>query len=301
MHHATTLHRSGSQIRLNVHQDSISRAMREGGSLHRRAQDIRKHRAVHGPLLGGAAPRSFALAPNSAVFDGDYGDVLAHLTNVVAPGALYAVLNMANAYRPGGGPGCPAQEENMMQRSDASVLYAEENKIESTPILTPPPYRVPLGETVLFYSHPRVLFKGKEVRNADNSINLEKSFAPIDPIEFYEFRSAAVDTRDLEHVDYGDGSHGGIFHPEKYTESMRRRIHNQLTECKRHGAEYVLLSAFGCGAFMNAAIGRWAVRTVALLYREAVQAHAHEFKRIDFAIYSSYGADNYRLWKHNLE
>jgi Uncharacterized protein conserved in bacteria (DUF2263) len=61
-------------------------------------------------------------APESAlrvqVFPSDWGDVTQGLTK--AHGACFAVLNMANAYVPGGAyvEGAVAQEENMFRRTD---------------------------------------------------------------------------------------------------------------------------------------------------------------------------------------
>ena len=55
------------------------------------------------------------------VLPGDWGEVTHHLTSKY--GVIFASLNMANAYGPGGGytHGMVAQEENMFRRTDCHV------------------------------------------------------------------------------------------------------------------------------------------------------------------------------------
>jgi len=60
------------------------------------------------------------------VFPGDWGEVTGSLTS--EHGACFAVLNMANAYVPGGAyvEGAVAQEENMFRRTDCHFSIGEE-------------------------------------------------------------------------------------------------------------------------------------------------------------------------------
>jgi hypothetical protein len=225
----------------------------------------------------------------STVYKGDFGEVLQHVSGL--HNAMFAVLNMANQYQPGGGyaDGCPAQEEHMWFRGDSHLLQALETKQDPwrVPVAQ---YDVPLGERASFHPAPRVLFKGKEVWLANGDINREASFAKIHPIEFWELRSCAVDTRRFHSVDR-----------ERYSKSMARRIANQFRVLRQNGVRCVLLSAFGCGAFMNASMRSWGSAEVAKLYRAAAAANASHFDRIDFAIYHpGYGANNYTIWESAL-
>ena len=65
------------------------------------------------------------------VMAGDWGEVTQVLTKTY--GVCFAVLNMANAYVPGGAyvEGAPAQEENMFRRTDCH-FYVSENEYDES-------------------------------------------------------------------------------------------------------------------------------------------------------------------------
>ena len=87
--------------------------------LHLQALGTEEERAAYHELAAANLQRWRAAAPVRApapmevrVLPGDWGEVTQAL--VAEWGTPFAVLNMANAYIPGGGyvEGCPAQEEN---------------------------------------------------------------------------------------------------------------------------------------------------------------------------------------------
>jgi len=210
---------------------------------------------------------------------GDWGEVALAATK--EHGAMFACLNMANAYVPGGGyvEGCPAQEENMFRRTDchfsidrARDLHGggengrqEEYTEEMTDLLNAKHGRVYLD------SSPRVCIRGLEQRGAAGL-----GYAWLDEEEvfpFLELRAAAVDLRD-----------GSPFDPEE----TRARIRAQLDTLSAKGVRHAVLSAFGCGAFQNPA------DQVASIYKEELEASLDKFDKIIFAIFDpGYPPDNF--------
>jgi hypothetical protein len=71
------------------------------------------------------------------VLPGDWGDVTQALTRTF--GTCFAVLNMANAFFPGGAyaEGAVAQEENMFRRTDCHFRIREEDLDDSGRMYTP--------------------------------------------------------------------------------------------------------------------------------------------------------------------
>ena len=207
------------------------------------------------------------------VIAGDWGDVTLRLTR--EHGHCFAVLNMANAYVPGGGyvEGMAAQEENMYRRTDCHFHigpdeYDEINDqylLEMIDLLSAVPGRVYLDT-----ERPRTCLRGSEDRN---SPDLGYPWLPDDQIfPFFELRAAAQDLR-----------FGSPFDPD----DARRRIAAQLDTLCAAGIRHAVLGAFGCGAFRNPAT------EVARLYREEIDRRRDDFSLIAFAIYArGYGRDN---------
>ena len=88
-------------------------------------------------------------------------------------GVYFAVLNMANAYVPGGGyvEGASAQEENMFRRTDCHfhIGSKEYNKVknrytkEMTELIS-----AKHGSVYLDTEHPRVCIRGREEHSKDD-------------------------------------------------------------------------------------------------------------------------------------
>lgn len=71
-----------------------------------------------------------------------------------------------------------------------------------------------------------------------------------------------------------------------------RRIAAQLDTLIEAGVRHAVLSAFGCGAFLNPAA------RVATIYREELRKRADHFEVVAFAIFAAgYGPDNFTPFK----
>ncbi|MCP4893201.1 MAG: DUF2263 domain-containing protein [Actinomycetales bacterium] len=212
--------------------------------------------------------------PKVQVIAGDWGEVTGHLT--AASGEVFAVLNMANAYVPGGGyvEGCPAQEENMFRRTDCHFSVHDQEMDPRTQRYLPAvsaKINAELGRVLLDTDCPRVCVRGGEDRGSE-----DLGYRWLSPQEwfcFYELRAAAVDLRD-----------GSSFDPAEASKRIRAQLETLIDGNVRHA----VLSAFGCGAFMNPA------DQVAAIYRGEVQRRLEHFDCLAFAIfYPGYGPDNY--------
>jgi len=208
------------------------------------------------------------------VVSGDWGEVTRLLTRT--HGVCFAVLNMANAYVPGGAyvEGAVAQEENMFRRTDCHFqigegeydLRLDRYRAEMTKLLS--------GEDGHVYcdaQSPRVCIRGPEDRSR---ADLGYCWLREDEVfPFFELRAAALDLRD-----------GSDFDPSE----ARKRIAAQLDTLRGHGIRHVVLGAFGCGAFRNPSY------RVAQIYQEEINERSEDFAVVAFAIFSAgYGPDNF--------
>jgi hypothetical protein len=216
------------------------------------------------------------------VLQGDWGEVTAALTRQF--GICFAVLNMANAYYPGGayGEGAVAQEENMFRRTDCHFKVRADQLTDDGRTYTDRMVKLLSahgGAVYLDTDEPRVCIRGPEDRTRDD---LGYSWlADADVFPFYELRASAQDLR--------GGSHFSV-------DEARRRIAAQLDTLIGQGVWHAVLGAFGCGAFRNPA------STVAKLYREEIERRSQRFSVIAFAIFNAgYGPDNFSPFKHAFE
>ncbi len=208
------------------------------------------------------------------VHPGDWGDVTLNVTK--AYGERFAVLNMANAYVPGGAyvEGAIAQEENMFRRTDCH-LRIDPNEYDEVldryvPAMTSL-LSAERGSVYLDVDRPRVCIRGPEDRERSD---LGYRWLEEDEVfSFYELRASAQDLR--------DGS------PFVLSEA-RKRIAAQLDTLCDSGIRYAVLGAFGCGAFRNPGA------LVAQIYREELVTRREHFSVVAFAIFSAgYGPGNY--------
>ncbi len=208
------------------------------------------------------------------VIEGDWGEVTLKLTKKY--GTCFAVLNMANAYIPGGGyiEGMAAQEENMFRRTDCHFTINEAEYDAVNDQYTPAMTELLSAKYEVVYldkEHPRVCIRGLENRQA-NDLGYEW-LAEEDIFPFYEMRASAQDLR------------GGL---EFSAAETRHRIIAQLDTLRITGIRHAVLGAFGCGAFENPP------DEVAKIYKEEIDKRADDFDLIAFAIFSSgSGRDNY--------
>jgi len=208
------------------------------------------------------------------VYPDDWGTVTAELTRRY--GTCFAVLNMANAYKPGGAyvEGAIAQEENMFRRTDCHFRIGDQEMDRETGRYRPEMTRLLTaqdGAVYLDVEHPRVCIRGPEDRQrADLGYPW---LVDEDVFPFFELRAAAQDLR------------GGIpFSPQE----ARKRIAVQLDTLQAAGLRHAVLSAFGCGAFQNPA------EQVAEIYGDEIALRREAFDVIAFAVYwAGYGRDNF--------
>jgi poly (ADP-ribose) glycohydrolase (PARG)-like protein len=208
------------------------------------------------------------------VYGGDWGEVTRHMT--AQYGICFAVLNMANAYVPGGAyiEGAIAQEENMFRRTDCHFHIGTHEYDVGKDCYVPEMTRLLSAHDGMVYldtERPRVCIRGPEDRTRGD---LGYRWLPDEEIfPFFELRAAAQDLRD-----------GSVFEPR----DARRRIAAQLDTLRNHGLRHAVLGAFGCGAFGNPA------DRIAATYRDEIAARAEHFDAIAFAIFApGYGPANF--------
>lgn len=208
------------------------------------------------------------------VLAGDWGEVTLAMTR--QHGACFAVLNMANAYVPGGAyvEGAVAQEENMFRRTDCHFHVdwpdydaANDRYSEAMTALL----EADDGLVYLDIEQPRTCIRGPEDRQAS-----DLGYRWLDDEEifpFYELRSAALDLRDGETFDRA---------------AATRRIAAQLDTLRLGQIRHVTLGAHGCGAFLNPA------DEIARIYWQEIERRRSDFDVVSFAIFDAgYGPDNY--------
>ncbi len=209
------------------------------------------------------------------VVSADWGEAALDLTRRY--GTTFAVLNMANAYVPGGAyvEGTAAQEENLFRRTDAHFNVPDHHVAGDryVPAMTDL-LSAKAGRVYLDVERPRVCVRGAEDRSRED---LDYRWLADDEVfPFFELRAAAQDCRNA------------VFD----TDEARRRIDAQLDTLIDAGVRHAVLSAFGCGAFNNPP------EVVAEHYRAALAARADQFEVLAFAIFHpGYGPDNHSVFK----
>lgn len=128
------------------------------------------------------------------------------------------------------------------------------------------------GRVYLDTDHPRVCLRGPEDRDRTSDLGYAW-LADGEVFPFFELRAAAVDLRG-----------GGRFCKEE----TARRVRAQLDTLAAAGVRHVVLSAFGCGAFMNPA------PRVAAVYAAELALRVADFDVVAFAIFhAGYGPNNF--------
>lgn len=147
------------------------------------------------------------------------------LVTQLHPTEKVAVLNMANAFSPGGGwrQGCGAQEENLFRRTTlkASLLEPDGRAV-----------RYPLPEFGGAYSPDVTVFRGTE---GEGYPMLSAPFV-VSVISVAAYHNPPLQQGRLR----GD-----------YAERTRRKIRMIFAIARRNGVRHLVVSAFGCGAFRN--------------------------------------------------
>jgi hypothetical protein len=274
--------------RVFIMKQTLEKFAREGSNLFRSAQKnlekwINDSKSNQEPNL-------------LSVENRDWGD--AALEYTIKYGVIFACLNMANAYTPGGGyiKGSGAQEENMFRRTNCHFTIDSTHLV---PINTDQewqkrqyaPETIELlkgkdGYVYFDWEYPRICIRGPE----ENSISFGYDFLDDGKIfPFYELRSAALDRRkvgkpptQLKMADWE-------------IRKMKYRINAQLETLRVHGVKHVILGAFGCGAFYNDP------ETIAELYKQAIEERKAYFEVIVFAIILETPNTNFEKFKEVFE
>jgi uncharacterized protein (TIGR02452 family) len=196
----------------------------------------------------------------------DWGDCTQRLTRLY--GEVFAVLNFANAYYPGGGyqDGAAAQEENIMRRTNLHFELKPAQMNLQTRKYTDEFSRVLNAENKdnLIHMHwdknsPDFVFRASE--NWEYEILAKEDFFP-----FAELRGAALDLRQRR------------LSENEIMQDCRRRIKAQLNTLIVNKIRHVVLGAFGCGVFGHNP------HTVASIYVQEIRAVRSCFDVIAFAI-----------------
>ena len=185
-------------------------------------------------------------------------------------GLKTAVLNFASSTNPGGGvtSGASAQEECLCR---VSTLYPC-LKDESMWDLFYAPHRKarnPLHNDDIIYTKDVIVFKD------DDYQPLLQSFA-VDVIT-----CAAPTLREQASNRYNpsDGDQAPDISPEQLLALHEKRGRQILSAAAAHGAQVIILGAFGCGAFKNDPA------IVAQAYANILLDYLHYFRTIEFAVY----------------
>ena len=234
--------------------------------------------------------------------DKDWGDSALDLTREF--GETFAVLNMASPYVPGGGykKGTAAQEENMFRRTDCHFTITDKTVMEDPEVdwkrfIYKPEIEALVtakdGKVLLDVANPRTCIRGSEDSTAEDLgyrwLNKDEIFP------FYEMRSAAIDFRPKKTFSEKKGR--TITKHKRFSrEGTRKRIVAQLETAIEKNIRYLLLGAFGCGAF------RGDGDQIAELYCEEIMKRDGQFDVVVFSVfYPGYGPDNYSKFKVGLK
>jgi len=184
---------------------------------------------------------------------------------------------MAKAYVPGGAyvEGAPAQEENMLRRTDCHFHVDQGEYDEFRGLYLPEMTQLISardGSVYLDTDSPRTCIRGPEDRSREDLGYPWLESHEVFP--FYELRAAAQDLR------------GGIAFN---CDEARRRIAAQLDTLRDCEIRHVVLGALGCGAFENPSV------EVARIYKEEISIRRADFILVAFAIFAAgYGPGNYK-------
>ncbi|CAF1274206.1 unnamed protein product [Adineta steineri] len=212
------------------------------------------------------------------------------------------LLNMANAYSPGGGyrKGDGAQEENIFRRSDYyRSLDIELDAGQPTPRfyctsrcqleqLTTNQKMYPMDEYGAIYTSGLTVFRQPE---DTGYAFMEQPMFNVCAIAIAAYRNPKLDHKS--------------FLTSKYMIGTRKKIETIFAIAKHHKHDCLVLSAFGCGAFRNPP------KHIALIFKSVIEQYAGFFRKICFAIIDDHntGQDlnphgNYRPFQdilHNLK
>lgn len=176
-----------------------------------------------------------------------------------------ALLNPANAYKPGGGykNGARAMEEDICRRS--GLAFAIDNKKTRDSLY-------PMKGAELLYSPNVPIFRNGK----------DKNYSYMDrPIPVSMISSAAIN---LNKKYYPDVAY--LNNVQAFLKETERRVYAQLAVAADQGNDALVLTAFGCGAFKNPP------EAVAKIYKRVIESHfKNVFKKITFAVIDDHNSN----------
>lgn len=204
-------------------------------------------------------------------------------------GQKVAVLNFASATNPGGGVlhGSSAQEEALCRCSTLYPCLLGNDLWQSYYQMHRARHDVTYTDACIYTPDVLVI---KTDTNSPERLPKDKIY-PVDVI------TCAAPNLRLQPSNYMNPGHGT---PVRLTREQIRTLHLQrarkiLSVAAIHGAEVLILGAFGCGAFCNPP------EVVAGAFRDVLPDFAHAFRTVEFAVYCTPRDDsNYRTFQQIL-
>ena len=197
------------------------------------------------------------------------------------------VLNFASSTNPGGGvtKGSTAQEECLCRCSNLYLTLYQEKCIREYYNINKK-YMSNLGSDAIIYSRNVYVFKDKDY----NMLPVEDRFY-VDVLT-----CAAPNLRENPRNQYNtDASEEKLTLTDEELYNIHvKRARNILNVAVKNEDDYLILGAFGCGAFRNNP------EIVAKAYKDVLQDYIYCFKVIDFAIIDGKYSNNYEIFKRIL-
>ena len=197
------------------------------------------------------------------------------------------VLNFASSTNPGGGvtKGSTAQEECLCRCSNLYLTLYQEKCIREYYNVNKK-YMSNIGSDAIIYSRNIYVFKDKNY----NMLPVEDRFY-VDVLT-----CAAPNLRENPRNQYNSNASEEkltLTDEELYNIHVKR-ARNILNVAIKNEDDYLILGAFGCGAFRNNP------EIVAKAYKDVLQDYMYCFKVIDFAIIDGKYSNNYEIFKRVL-
>ena len=197
------------------------------------------------------------------------------------------VLNFASSTNPGGGvtKGSTAQEECLCRCSNLYLTLYQEKCIREYYNVNKK-YMSNLGSDAIIYSRNIYVFKDKDY----NMLPVKDRFY-VDVLT-----CAAPNLRENPRNQYNsDASEEKLTITDEELYNIHvKRARNILNVAVKNEDDYLILGAFGCGAFRNNP------EIVAKAYKDVLQDYMYCFKVIDFAIIDGKYSNNYEIFKRIL-
>ena len=197
------------------------------------------------------------------------------------------VLNFASSTNPGGGvtKGSTAQEECLCRCSNLYLTLYQEKCIREYYNVNKK-YISNLGSDAIIYSRNVYVFKDKDY----NMLPVKDRFY-VDVLT-----CAAPNLRENPRNQYNtDASEEKLTLTDEELYNIHvKRARNILNVAVKNEDDYLILGAFGCGAFRNNP------EIVAKAYKDVLQDYMYCFKVIDFAIIDGKYSNNYEIFKRIL-